>query len=65
MLVVDKVLRKFASHQDAESADRRYYRSLQPEQRLEILLELLATAQTHEAEQGFARVYRIVKLHGR
>ena len=57
------VARKFSSFAESDRADREYYRSLTPEQRLDILLELVARAQTDEAEQGFARVYRVVKLH--
>lgn len=37
---MEKVVRKFASFQEAEQADRDYYRSLTPEERLEIAFEL-------------------------
>jgi hypothetical protein len=57
------VARKFSSFAESDRADREYYRSLTPEQRLNILLELVARAQADETEQGFARVYRVVKLH--
>ena len=54
----------FGSHQQAELATRAYYRSLTPAQRLDILFELIARAHEtdHAAQQGLARVYRIVKL---
>jgi len=60
---MEKVVRKYRSHRESEQADREYLRSLTPEQRVDLLLELVAQAQSHETEQGFARVYRIVKLH--
>ena len=57
------VARKFGSLAESDRADREFYRSLTPEQRLDILFELVTQAQEDEAEQGLARVYRIVKLH--
>lgn len=38
---MEKVVRQFRSHQEAEEADIEYYRSLTPEQRLEILYTLV------------------------
>lgn len=57
----------YDSPQAAAAADRAYYRSLTPEQRLDILLELIAQVQEaqDEAEPGFARVYRIVEFERR
>jgi hypothetical protein len=60
---MERVCRKFRSFAESEAADREYYRSLTPERRLEILLELIAQAQGDEAGQEFARVCRVVKLH--
>ena len=62
---MEKVVRRFKSHRASEQADLAYYRSLRPQQRIEILLELIARGRADEAEQGFARVYRVSKLHGR
>jgi len=61
---MERVAQVFASHEEADRATRAYYRSLTPAQRLEILLEILtrARANDHDAQQGLARVYRIVKL---
>ena len=55
---------KFSSHQEAEQAELAYYRSLTPEQRLDILLELIETSRKEDdaASERFERVYRIVKL---
>jgi hypothetical protein len=60
---VEKFVRKFESHAAAEQADQEYYRSLTPQQRLDLLLELVRQATSHEGQQGFARVYRITQLH--
>lgn len=59
-----KVVRKFASHAESEKADREYYRSLSPQQRLDILLEIIAAhrEETGEASEGFKRVYRVTQL---
>jgi len=59
-----KVVRKFNSHKEAYAADRQFYLSLTPEQRLDILFEIVATHEEglDEAQKGFQRVYRIVKL---
>jgi len=57
-----KVGQVFHSFAESEEANRRYYQSLIPEQRMDILLNLIQQAQGDEAEQGFERVYRIVKL---
>jgi hypothetical protein len=59
---MEKVIRKFHSFAEAEKADREYYRSLTPEQRLEILFDMVATRHRHEPEQRLERVCRIVKL---
>lgn len=59
-----RVVAKFSSHQEAEQADREYYRSLTPQQRLDILLELIESSRKEDdaASERFERVYRIVKL---
>ena len=61
---MEKVVRTFDSHSEAEKADREYYRSLTPEERLNILLELVEQG-NRDAPKGFERVYRIVELEGR
>ena len=53
----------FRSFSESDAADRAYYHSLAPEQRLEILFELIARANPDESQQRLERVYRIVKLH--
>jgi len=58
---MDYTVRKFDSHEAADKADRDYYRSLTPQRRLEILLELVETY-SNASTKGFERVYRFVKL---
>lgn len=60
------VVAKHRSHREAAQAEIRFYRSLTGQQRLDLLLELIAQAVEHdEAAKGFKRVYRIVKLDRR
>jgi hypothetical protein len=58
-------MEKFRSPAAAQQADRRYYRSLTAEQRLDLLFALVAQAHPDEAEQRLARVCRVVKRQGR
>ncbi len=62
--MIKKVVQVFDSFAAHDLATRRYYAGLTPEQRLDILLELVfgEQAETDEAAQGLQRVYRIVKL---
>jgi hypothetical protein len=57
---MDYTVHKFTSHEEADKADREYYRSLTPERRLEILLELVRTY-SDASSQGLKRVYRVIK----
>lgn len=59
-LAMEKQVRIFASHAEADAADRAYIRSLTPEQRMEMLLDLVREG-TDEASEGFTRVYRTFK----
>ena len=56
---MEKVVAIHRSHEEAEEADNAYYRSLSPEQRLDILLEL---TRPDETQPRLERVYRIVEL---
>ncbi len=56
--VVDKTVKKFRSFDEAEKADRAFYKKLTGNQRLQILLELL----DHAPDQRLERVSRITKL---
>jgi hypothetical protein len=57
-LVMEKTVTKFRSFEEAEKADRDFYKRLAPQERLAILLELL----NHAPEQRLERVYRVTKL---
>lgn len=60
---MEKVVRIFRSHQEADEADREYFRSLTPQQRLDVFLELLWRGRNgDEAAERLERVYRIVEL---
>jgi hypothetical protein len=60
---VEKVARVFGSHDEADEADRRYFESLTPQQRLDIFLELLWRGRSgDDAAQRLERVYRVVEL---
>jgi hypothetical protein len=59
---VEKVIRKFASFEEADKADALFDASLTPEARLRILIELRDRRHPDAAEQGVARVCRVVRL---
>jgi hypothetical protein len=57
---MEKVVRKFKSHEDAERADREFYRSLTPNQRLNILMQMIDDC--YGTEHRLEPVVRIKKL---
>ena len=61
---VEKVARKFSSFAEADKADRECYRSLTPQQRLEIQGELNRQALIYydDPPQGLERVCRVIGL---
>ena len=59
---MEKVARKFRSFAEAGKADFEYYHSLTPEQRLDILGELIARAHPDKTGQRIEKVSRIIKL---
>jgi hypothetical protein len=56
-----RVVKKFGAFEEQQKADRAYYRSLTPQQRLDILLEMIETYRDglDEAERGLTRVCRV------
>lgn len=61
---MDIVLSKFTSFEDADKADELYYAKLAPQERVDILLDLIASYRESlgEIAEGFERVYRVTKL---
>ena len=60
-MAMEKRVRIFASHAEAEAADRAYLRSLAPAQRMNFLLDLVREG-TDEASTGFTSVDIVLKL---
>jgi hypothetical protein len=62
--MMEKVVRKFSSFAEQEAADHRYYASLTPQQRLQIMLELNFGERSgrNDATGRIQKVCRIVKL---
>lgn len=60
---MEKVLQVFNSFAEAEEADKKYYQSLTPVQRIEILLVLRSLIKRNDDEPRgrLKRVYRIIK----
>lgn len=58
---VEKWVRKFNSFEEAEQAEVRDDMGMTPEQRLEIVIELMNRGLPDGAQQRLARVFRIIK----
>ena len=61
---MDSTIQRFDSLSEADEAEAEYYARLTPEQRLEILFELIAmhTDSIDEDSQRLERVYRVTEL---
>ena len=61
---MQKTLQLFHSFDEAERADDEYYASLTPQQRLDILLDLIAAHRESAGETAtrLERVYRLTQL---
>ncbi len=62
---MEKVVKIFKSFEESDRADKAYYHSLTPQQRLEILWELNSrwpTSGDDKPSERLERVYRIIKL---
>jgi hypothetical protein len=66
-LFVERVGQMFGSFEDAETADDQFYADLTPEERLDILLELVDQHRSAlgEAASRLERVHRIIELSQR
>lgn len=63
MSKMEKVVQKFTSFEEADRADEEYYASLTPEERIDIMLELMRRAQGGTFRR-LERVCRILPLRG-
>jgi hypothetical protein len=62
---MERVVRKFTSFQEADEATYAYYRSLTPEQRLQLLLDLIMPEDPNEARiERVAKVYPLAQERG-
>ena len=61
---MERVIQVFHDFDDAEDADDAYYASLTPQERIDILLDLVANYRESlgEAARRFERVYQVVDL---
>jgi hypothetical protein len=62
---MERLVRKFGSHEEARRATLEYYRGLSPTERLDILLRLIERARKEDdaSSQRLERVCRVVELH--
>ena len=59
---MEQAVHKFATFEEAEEADREYYRALTPDERISMMIELIYPEGGDAAAARFERVYRVVKL---
>ncbi len=61
---MDKVIQVFHSFADAERADEEYYAKLSPQERVDVLLDMVARYRESFGEAGerLERVYRVAQL---
>ena len=61
---MERVAKVFHSFEEADQADEEYYANLTPQERLDILLDLIEQHRSSlgQPEKGFERVYRITEL---
>jgi hypothetical protein len=59
---MDRTVAKYSSQEEADKANREYYRGLTPQQRIDILLEIIEQARPEGDTERLERVYRIVKF---
>ena len=57
-------LRTFSSFREAKDADRAFYASLSPQERVDLVLDIVARHRESmgEAPENFERVYRVIEL---
>jgi hypothetical protein len=62
---MERVIETFEDHESADEADRRYYGSLTPQERVDLVLELMQRYRESYGEAGnrLERVCRVTELH--
>jgi hypothetical protein len=62
--VMQRVARVFLTFEEAERADDQFYADLTPQERLDMLLELIARHRSAlgESAERFERVHRVIEL---
>jgi hypothetical protein len=60
--MLEKVVRKFASFEEADAADRDYYRLLAPSERLSIMLDLTFPEGSEASSGRLERVCRVTQI---
>jgi hypothetical protein len=63
MIGMERRVRVFKSHEEAERANRETYAAMSAEQRFQILFELIE--RRHGPQQGFERVCRVLRRQRR
>jgi hypothetical protein len=59
---MEKTVRIFHTFEEADAAEAEFYANLTPLERVQMLIELRDRQHPDAAEQGLARVCRVVKL---
>ena len=62
--VMEKVVKVFNTFEGADRADDEYYASLTPQERVDLLLDMISAYRESLGETGqrFERVYRVIEL---
>jgi hypothetical protein len=60
-LTVEKAIRIFSSFDEADEADARAHASMSPEERLQLVIELSDRRHPDAANQGLARVCKVIE----
>lgn len=61
---MERVARKFQSHAESDEADREHYRSLTPEQRIEVMFALCLGWTGDQDADAFPRLSRVCRVIG-
>ena len=63
---MEKIVRRFKTREEADAADREYWRQMTPDQRIRILLEMLSWKDgADESSPRLERIARVVRIQRR